>query len=67
MDGFDVCRQLRRDPELMNVEIAMLTAYDTPAFRELARQAGSNHYFVKPLDPAQLAKLLGDPSAKKSG
>lgn len=65
-DGIDVCRQFRRDPELMQVKIAILTAYDSVRFRELARQAGCDHYFVKPLDPEELSRLFGDLSANKS-
>jgi CheY-like chemotaxis protein len=60
VDGFDVCRQLRSDPELMNVKIAMLTAYDQAKHRERAQQVGCDLYLVKPLDPAELAKLFGD-------
>ena len=62
VDGFDVCRQLRRDPELMNAKIAMLTAYDSSRFRELANEAGCDDYYVKPLDPADLGRILGDSS-----
>src|SRR5690349_15494571 len=65
-DGIDVCRQFRRDPELMNVKIAMLTAYDSANFRELARQAGCDHYFVKPVDPEELVKLFGDLSVNRN-
>lgn len=57
-DGFEVCRQIRRDPELMNVKIAMLTAYDTPEFRRRGTEAGCNMYLVKPLDPKELDRLL---------
>ena len=67
VDGFDVCRQIRGDPELMEAKIAMLTAYDTPRFRELAVEAGCDDYFVKPLDPAELARILGEPGAAKGG
>lgn len=63
VDGFDVCRQLRRDPELMNAKIAMLTAYDTSRYRDLAKEAGCDEYYVKPLDPSELGRILGDLSA----
>ena len=65
VDGFDLCRQIRRDPELTNTKIAMLTAYDTSRFRDLAREAGCDDYFVKPLDPAELPRILGDLSPAK--
>lgn len=65
VDGFDVCRQLRRDPELMNTRIAMLTAYDSPRMREMGHEAGCDFYFIKPLDPKRLTELVGDLSAGK--
>ncbi|OAI52514.1 hypothetical protein AYO46_00725 [Betaproteobacteria bacterium SCGC AG-212-J23] len=58
--GFEVCHQLRRDPELMNVRIAVVTAYDDKGHRERAQQAGCDFYYVKPLEPKELAKLFGD-------
>lgn len=64
-DGFSVCRQLRRDPELMNTKIIMLTAYDSANMRDLGRQAGCDAYYVKPLDPAELTTLLGDAKAAR--
>jgi CheY-like chemotaxis protein len=60
VDGFDVCRQLRRDPELMKIKIAILSAYDTTKFRELATEIGCEHYFVKPLAASHLGLLFGD-------
>jgi CheY-like chemotaxis protein len=66
VDGFDVCRQLRRDSALRNVEVAILSAYDGNAFRDLARRAGCTHYFVKPVSLAQLTQLFGDATTPKS-
>jgi CheY-like chemotaxis protein len=66
VDGFDVCRQLRRDSALSNVEVAILSAYDGNAFRDLARRAGCNHYFVKPVSLEQLTQLFGDATTPKS-
>ena len=65
VDGFDVCRQIRRDPELMNTRIAMLTAYDSPRMREMGSEAGCDFYFVKPLDPTRLTELVGDLGAPR--
>lgn len=65
VDGFEVCRQLRRDPELMNAKVAMVTAYDQPTYRERAQQAGCDFYYVKPMEPQELAKLFGDLNATK--
>lgn len=60
VDGLDVCRQFRRDPELMSAKVAILTAYDSDKLRGLAQEAGCDHYFIKPLDPVELTRLFGD-------
>ncbi len=61
MDGFDVCKQIKADPELRGVKVVALTAYGTPQYRERARQLGFNGYYVKPLLPQTLAELFGEP------
>ena len=66
VDGFDVCRQIRRDPELMNAKIVVVTAYDSENFRELGRKAGCDHYFVKPLAMDELTRLFGDLTASRT-
>jgi DNA-binding response OmpR family regulator len=66
VDGFDVCRQIRRDPELMNVKVVIVTAYDSANFRELGEKAGCDHYFVKPLSVKELTRLLGDMAANRT-
>ena len=58
--GFEVCQQIRKDPELQAVRIIALTAYDDDAYRKRAEQVGFDAYYTKPLDPAALYELFGD-------
>ena len=51
MDGFDVCRALRRDS---NVPIIMLTARVEEADRLIGLQLGADDYVVKPFSPREL-------------
>ena len=55
MNGFDVCLELKRDPELCRVPVVILTAKgqlpDFPAGTE------PDHYLTKPFDPDQIVDL----------
>src|SRR5690349_19548711 len=50
-DGFEVTRTVRRDAADKQPVVVAVTAYGTEAFRQRARQAGADHFFVKPVDP----------------
>lgn len=60
MTGFEVCQQVRKDPELRDVKLIALTGYGDEAFRKRAEQAGFDQFYTKPLDPNVLYQLLGD-------
>ena len=61
LNGFDVCSQIKADPELRGVKVLALTAYSDDKSRERARQVCFDGYYVKPLLPDDLANLFGDP------
>ena len=52
LDGFEVCRRLRAEPEPPRV--VMLTGHDDAAYRRRAREAGAEAYLVKPFSAADL-------------
>lgn len=58
VSGLEVCRRLRRDPELAGVRIVMLTAaaQQDDVARGLA--AGANLYLTKPFSPVRLLSLV---------
>jgi len=58
MDGIEVVRQLRADPRLRDALIVALTGSGREEDRERVRQAGADHYLVKPADPAFIESLL---------
>jgi CheY-like chemotaxis protein len=60
-NGFDVCSQIKADPELRGVKVLALTAYSDEASRQRAREVGFDGYYVKPILPQALADLFGDP------
>ena len=59
MDGFDVCRRLRADPELKDVRIVLASsAFVDDEDRELARRAGADEYVVREPDLTAIVDAL---------
>lgn len=54
INGFEVCRRLRKDPLLAEVPIVMLTALDDRESRLTGIKAGADDFVSKPFDPAEL-------------
>lgn len=60
-NGFEVCAQIKADPELRGVKVLALTAYSDAKSRTRAQEVCFDGYYVKPLLPEALAGLFGDP------
>jgi DNA-binding response OmpR family regulator len=58
LNGFEVCRQLRREPALARIPIVMLTAAGQEADRARGRAAGADEYLTKPFSPLALLALV---------
>lgn len=58
MDGFELCRRLKREPALAAARVIAVTGYGQEAYRQRALAAGCDGYYVKPLDPKVLYALL---------
>lgn len=54
MNGYDVCRAIKSDPELKNTYIIMLTAKGQVAEQERGKEVGANEYVVKPFSPREI-------------
>ena len=50
IDGYDLCVELRRDPEFMNLPIVMVTALDDIDSVERAFEAGATNFVTKPVN-----------------
>ncbi len=55
LDGVEVLRQIKADPELHKLPVIMLTTTDDPREVELCHQMGCNNYLQKPVDYQQFA------------
>jgi len=51
MDGYEVARRLRSNPELSKIPIVAVTSYAMTGDREKALSAGCTGYIEKPIDP----------------
>jgi CheY-like chemotaxis protein len=58
LDGYEVARRVRADPELRGVVLVALTGYAQAADREAARQAGFDEHLAKPADMSLIQALL---------
>lgn len=58
MDGYEVIRQLRRNPVHKTTPILVLTTESDREKRGLAREAGATGWMVKPFDPDQLVATI---------
>jgi CheY-like chemotaxis protein len=61
IDGCEAARRIRARPWGKGVTIAALTGWIRDDVREWAKDAGFDHYFVKPVDFAILLELLANP------
>ncbi len=58
MDGFEVCRIIKNDPELIKIPVILLTAKKDPEDRRRGIEAGCDEYFTKPFSPRALLKRI---------
>ena len=58
IDGNELARRLRALPDMEHATLIAATGYGRQQDREQARQAGFDHYLVKPLNTLQLGDIL---------
>jgi len=61
MNGYEVARAIRQMPGLVNVNIIAATGYGQLEDRQRARDAGFDHYLVKPIELDVLLHTLAPP------
>ncbi len=54
MDGFQVCRRLKDDPETRHIPVVLVTALDGRADRIQGLEAGADEFLTKPIDDVML-------------
>ena len=58
LDGFEVLRALKSDPETAQLPVVMLTGKSDDESVFKAWQSGVDCYMTKPFDPAELATMV---------
>jgi signal transduction histidine kinase/ActR/RegA family two-component response regulator len=66
MDGNEVARRIRAELERERIALIAMTGYGQPEDRRRAMEAGFDTYLVKPVDPEDLGRLLGEISQRRS-
>ena len=58
LNGFEVCQQIKSDPELKGTMILMVTALNERGDIERAVQAGTDDFLSKPVNQIELVKRV---------
>ncbi|MDT9000095.1 response regulator [Paucibacter sp. APW11] len=58
IDGLEVCKEVKKDPELAHTIVIMLTAKASSKDHEMAREVGADAFLPKPFSPARLLELI---------
>ena len=58
LDGFQVCRTIKADPESSSTVVIAMTGYYTPETEARILECGALRCFAKPLEPATLAAFI---------
>jgi two-component system alkaline phosphatase synthesis response regulator PhoP len=58
MDGYEVCQELRANPDWKNIKILMLTAKGRDVEREKGLALGADDYVTKPFATQELIKKV---------
>lgn len=60
LDGYETCRELKRDPETRNIPIIILTAKGREIDKRIGFEAGALEYITKPFSPGKLIDRVHD-------
>jgi len=58
MNGFDLCRKIKSDPELSHIPVILLTSRTNPKVQEMGYKIGADAYLSKPFDLNLLYKMI---------
>ena len=50
IDGFEVCKHVKKNPETSHIKILAITGYDTKKNRDQIMAAGADGYLTKPVE-----------------
>jgi CheY-like chemotaxis protein len=60
INGFEVCRYLKRDPQLSNTQVIFVSVEGGPERMQLAKEAGAAAYLLKPVGLDELEETIAE-------
>lgn len=57
-NGYEVCAEVKADPELRDIFVVMLTAKGQKMDKQKAIEVGADHYMTKPFDDEEILQIL---------
>jgi len=67
VNGIDVCRQIKSDPQTQGTSVIFLTSEATYEAREKAHEVGAEIYMTKPFEPKDLRAAVKELIKAKKG
>ncbi len=64
LSGIELCRILKKDPDLLNIPIFMLTAKGQDSDEQLGLKCGVVRYITKPFSPKSLLEMVQETLGK---
>ncbi len=58
IDGYELARRARKNPQVHSVRLVALTGRDGPEDRAAAKEAGFDNHLVKPVSLTELTRVL---------
>jgi DNA-binding response OmpR family regulator len=58
LSGIELCRMLKKDPDMLDIPIFMLTAKGQDADEQLGLRCGVTRYITKPFSPKALLEMV---------
>ena len=58
IDGFEICKQLKKDNKYMNIPVIMLTAKADESDKLVGLEIGADDYITKPFSPKELVARI---------
>lgn len=57
-DGYKACRSIKKNPDLKDTPIIMVSSKSNPVDKQWARQLGATDYIVKPYEKTEVLEKL---------
>jgi len=67
LSGLELAEKLRADPAHAAMLLVALTGWGMNENQQLAREAGFDRYYTKPIDPDRLLLMLAEAAAERAG